>query len=294
MTAAVQSNAERTLGLAPGIYPFESKFVDAAGAHVHYIDEGSGPVLLMVHGNPTWSFLFRRLIPRLRDRFRCIALDLPGFGLSTAPDGYRYLPEEHAAVLEAFVDQIGLASFTPLVQDWGGPIGLFVAGRNPERIERLVIGNTFCWRVNGDAHFETFSKIMGGPIGKFVIRQFNAFVNVLIPAGIKRESVTSAIMDAYRKPLPTPDRRMPSYIFPRAIIHSPEFMANCEAALQALADKPALIVWGDADFAFRQQERERFEAALPNHRTVILNGAGHYIWEDAPDEIASALHAWWS
>ena len=295
MTTSVPelSQAERTLGLVPGSFPFESNFADVAGARLHYVDEGTGPVLLMVHGNPTWSFLFRRLIVLLRDRFRCIAPDLPGFGLSVAPAGYGFLPEEHAKVLAAFVDRLALTAFTPVVQDWGGPIGLHVAGRNPDRVERLVIGNTFCWPVNGDVHFEAFSRLMGGPVGKLAIRRYNAFVNVLIPAGIKRNAVSADVMNAYRKPLPTPDRRMPSYVFPRSIVRSRAFLAECEASLAALTSKPALILWGDADFAFRPKERERFEAALPNHRTVILRGAGHYIWEDAPDEIAAAIRDWW-
>jgi haloalkane dehalogenase len=291
MSETTRSYAETAFGLAPGSFPFESRFIEVEGARVHYVDEGSGPVLLMVHGNPTWSFVFRHLIRGLRDRFRCVALDLPGFGLSTAPAGYGYLPEEHADVLDAFVNRLGLPSFTPVVQDWGGPIGLSVAGRHPERVDGMVIGNTFCWPVNGDMHFELFSRLMGGPAGRYAIRRHNAFVNVLIPAGIKRATVTNAVMEAYRRPLPNPLSRMPSYIFPRSIIRSREFLQGCETSLAALAEKPALIVWGDADFAFRTKERERFEALLPRHRTVILHGAGHYIWEDAPGEIAAAITA---
>jgi haloalkane dehalogenase len=291
--AAEPSLAERTFGLAPGTFPFESRFIAAAGARVHYVDEGSGPVLLMLHGNPTWSFVFRHLILMLRDGFRCIAPDLPGFGLSEAPAGYGYTPEEHERVLEAFADGLALQRFSLVVQDWGGPLGFHLGGRNPERIGRLVIGNTWSWPVNGDAHFERFSRLMGGPVGKYFIRHNNAFVNVLIPAGIKRRKVTPEIMNAYRRPLPTPERRMPSYVFPRSILESRAFLAECESALEALKYKPALILWGDADVAFRAKERERFEAAFPTHLTIPLHGAGHYIWEDAPDEIAPALRAWW-
>jgi haloalkane dehalogenase len=279
--------------LAAGTFPFESRFVDVLGARVHYVDEGRGPILLMLHGNPAWGFLFRHLIRLLRDRFRCIAPDLPGFGLSQAPAGYGFLPADHAAAMAAFVDALGLPSFTPVVQDWGGPIGLHLASRTPDRVERLIVGNTWCWPVNGDLHFEWFSRLFGGPIGKVAIRRYNAFVNLFIPAGVKLRPVTAQLMAAYRRPLPTPERRMPSYIFPRSILHAREFLADCEASLGALANKPALIVWGDADIAFRATERLRFEALLPNHRTVILPGAGHYIWEDAPDAIARAVRDWW-
>jgi haloalkane dehalogenase len=293
MPGSSSSLAERTFGLRAGSYPFETRFAEVAGARVHYIDEGSGPALLMLHGNPAWSYVFRQLIPLLSDRFRCIAPDLPGFGLSVAPARYDFLPETHARVINAFADRLELRSFTPVVQDWGGPIGLHLAGLDPSRIERLVIGNTWCWPVNGDLHFELFSRLMGGPLGRVAIRRFNAFVNLLMPAGIKRRPVDDEFLEAYRRPLSTPQRRMPSYIFPRSILRSRLFLADCESALRALADKPALIVWGDADFAFRSKERARFESLFPDHRTVMLAGAGHYIWEDAPQEIAAALRAWW-
>ena len=295
MTSASQypSHAERVLGLRQGSFPFVSKFAEVSGARVHYVDEGAGPILLLLHGNPTWSFVFRQLIMLLRNEFRCIAPDLPGFGLSTAPLGYEYLPQEHARVIAGFVDVLGLRAFTPVVQDWGGPIGLYVAALDPNRVERLVIGNTWSWPVNGDFHFEAFSRTLGGPIGRIAIRRYNAFVNLFIPAGVKRKKVTEDVMNAYRRPLSTPELRMPSYVFPRSICKSHAFLSTCEASLRALRNKPALIVWGDADFAFRSKERERFEVALPRHTTVVLRGARHYIWEDAPDEIASSIRDWW-
>ena len=216
LTKLVRITAERAFDLRAGSFPFESRFVDAGGARWHYVDEGSGPALLLLHGNPTWSFVFRHLIVLLRDRFRCIAPDLPGFGLSVAPPGYGFLPEEHARALETFVEALALRRFTPVVQDWGGPLGFHLAGRAPGRIERLVIGNTWCWPVNGDLHFELFSRLMGGPLGRAAIRRHNAFVNLLVPAGIKRTRVGRDVMQAYRRPLSTPEGRMPSYVFREA------------------------------------------------------------------------------
>ena len=285
--------AEETFELPPGAFPYESRFAEVMGARIHYVDEGNGPALLMVHGNPAWSFLFRHMIALLRDRFRCIAADLPGFGLSTPPAAFSFLPADHANVMAAFVDHLDLNRFSPMVQDWGGPIGLHVAARQPDRVERLIIGNTWAWPVNGDPHFELFSRVMGGAIGRFAIPRFNAFVNVFIPAGIKQRPVTAQLMNAYRRPLPTPERRMPSYIFPRSILRSRAFLAECKAALPSLAEKETLFVWGDADIAFRRKELTAFERLLPRHTTVILKGAGHYVWEDAPETIATALRNWW-
>src|SRR3954451_6985259 len=116
------ADAGRPAWVDDGLFPFESRFVSIGGHTVHYVDEGSGPTLLLLHGNPTWSFLYRNVILGLRDRFRCIAVDHPGFGLSTAPDAYTFTPAEHAETLEQLVLQLDLTDVTLMVQDWGGPI----------------------------------------------------------------------------------------------------------------------------------------------------------------------------
>lgn len=134
--------ATRPAWVSDQLFPFESRFLDVNGAQVHYIDEGVGPVFLGLHGNPTWSFLYRHIVQGLRDRFRCVALDYPGFGLSAAPAGYRYTVAEHARVVEGFVAHLGLRQVTLMVQDWGGPIGFWVATRHPEWFRAFVIGNT--------------------------------------------------------------------------------------------------------------------------------------------------------
>ncbi|GMV14433.1 MAG: haloalkane dehalogenase 2 [Polyangiaceae bacterium] len=285
-------------GVRPGwltrdLFPCESKFVSMAGHTIHYVDEGSGPTLLMLHGNPTWSFVYRHLIGLLRDRFRCVALDYPGFGLSVAAKGYDYLPESHLGVVERFVERIGLDELTPVVQDWGGPIGLGLAGRHAERARALVVLNTWAWPVADDPHFVRFSQLMGGPIGGLAIRYFNAFVNVMIPLGTPRRKLTAEVMQAYRRPMSTAARREATHIFPKAIVGSTPLLATVEAGLKRLADKPVLLCWGDEDIAFRDKERARFEKAFSRSRTVALRGAGHYVQEESPAEIAAAIRTWW-
>jgi haloalkane dehalogenase len=194
------SGGVRPEWLTHELFPCRSRFAEIDGHLVHYVDEGGGPPLLMLHGNPTWSFVYRHLIRLLRDRFRCVALDYPGFGLSVAAEAYDHLPESHMAVVERFVDRIGLDGFTPVVQDWGGPIGLGLAGRHAERVRALVICNTWAWPVADDPHFVRFSRLMGGPIGGFAIRNFNAFVNVMIPLGTPRRKLSAEVMRAYRRP----------------------------------------------------------------------------------------------
>jgi haloalkane dehalogenase len=274
------------------LFPFESRFVDIDGHTVHYVDEGSGSTLLLLHGNPTWSFLWRDVIRALRDDFRCVAVDYPGFGLSTPRPGYRYLPEEHADVVTGFVDALGLKGVTLVGQDWGGLIGLATAQRRPSVFDRLVLANTWAWPVNGDFHFEYFSRIIGGFLGRFLARRLNLVVNAFIPTGHRRRKPTAAEMTHYRRALDTTERRQAYAVFPNRVLASRDFFAEVEAGLADLAHLPTLIVWGDADIAFRPQERERLEATFPDHKTVIVEGAGTYVESDAPDEFVAAIRNW--
>jgi len=282
---------ERPEWFPTDLFPFESRTLEIEGHRIHYVDEGQGPTLLLLHGNPTWSFLYRHVIAGLRDRFRCVALDYPGFGLSCAAAGYDFKPASHARVVEAFVEALGLEDLTLMVQDWGGPIGLWVAGRHPERVSRLVIGNAWGWPIQGDRHFERFSALLGGPLGGFLIRHLNLFVNRLIPAGTPRSRPGRAVMDAYRGPFQTKDSRWPTHVFPREIRASHAFLAEVLAGLAKLRDKPALILWGDRDIAFRAKELARWRELFPGAALEMLPGSGHYIQEDAPDEIVAALRA---
>jgi haloalkane dehalogenase len=289
--SAMPSPPARPGWLSERLYPFESHFVKIDGHAVHYVEEGSGSPLLLLHGNPTWSFLYRELIKGLSDRYRCIAPDHPGFGLSRAAAGYRYTPAEHAGVLGHLVEQLDLSGVTMMVQDWGGPIGFAVATRQPDRFSAFVIGNTWAW-PKSDPGTQLFSRLMGGPIGGYLILQRNFFVERIIPSNVKRRKLGQDVMDAYRGPFPTPESRRPLHVFPREILASRPFLAEIERGLSRLSDRPALLVWPTKDIAFREPERKRWEQVFPNRRTVVLEGAGHYIQEDASEEIIAAVRAW--
>lgn len=271
------------------LFPYESHFLDVEDARIHYVDVGEGPVLLMLHGNPTWSFLYRDIIARLNHRFRCIALDYPGFGLSKPNrSDYDYRPASHADCVEEFVTALDLRDVTFVMQDWGGPIGLTVASRLPDRVSAFVIGNTFAWPLNGDPHFEKFSRRTSGFLGRFAIRRANAFVNLAIPAGTTRR-LSSDEMAAYRAPFPTKKSRKPTEVFPREILESRDLLYDLERELPKMSKTPTLFVWGDKDPAFRHKELRRFQLAFPNHELVELDGAGHYIQEDEPERIAASI-----
>ena len=286
-----ESDADRPAWIPGGLYPFPSHYAELDRATVHYVDEGAGPPLLLLHGNPTWSFLYRELVKSLSDSYRCVAPDHPGFGLSRAAPSYGYTPREHAAVLEQFVQHLDLKDVTMMVQDWGGPIGFAVATRHPDRFSRFVIGNTWAW-PKSDPGTQIFSRLLGGPVGAYLIKRRNVFVEKILPGGVRRKKLSDEVMNAYRGPFPTAESRRPVHVFPREIIASRPFLAEIDRGLPKLSDRAALLVWPTKDVAFREPERKRWEEIFPNHRTVILEGAGHYIQEDAPEEIISAIRAW--
>ncbi len=270
------------------LYPFRDRYLHIDGSMVHYVDEGSGPILLLLHGNPTWSFLYREIIIGLRSEYRCVALDYPGFGLSAAPLRYGFTPAEHADVVARFVQELDLTEVTMMVQDWGGPIGFSVATRQPQRFIRFVLANTWAW-PKSDFGTQAFSRVLGSPLGRYLIERRNFFVETILPRGVRSRRLSDDEMNAYRGPFPTPESRLPVAVFPREILGSRPFLAEVASALPAVSDRPALLVWPTKDFAFREPERNRWEALFPTHHTVMLEGAGHYVQEDAAAQIVSAI-----
>ncbi|NUR28470.1 MAG: alpha/beta fold hydrolase, partial [Catenulispora sp.] len=233
------------------------------------------------------------IVEGLKDRFRCIALDYPGFGLSTASAGYGFTAREHARIVEGFVEQLGLSDITMMVQDWGGPIGLWAAGRNPELFNAFVIGNTWGW-PNDDLAARIFSKVLGSRvIGGYLVERVDVFTSVLLPSGIRRKELSADERFMYRRPHPTSESRIPLHVMPRELVAAGEFLAEVEQGLTQIADRPALLVWGDRDQVFRTPQRLRWEQTFPRHRTQILRGAAHFIQEDAPNEIVAAIRDWW-
>ncbi|VAW78065.1 Haloalkane dehalogenase 2 [hydrothermal vent metagenome] len=254
------------------------------GSEVHYVDEGVGQVILMLHGNPTWSFLYRKMIMSLKNNTRCIAPDYPGFGLSLAPSGYDYFPTSHADVICEFIEKLQLNNIIIVMQDWGGPIGLKIAETFPERVSGLVIGNTWAWPLKGNPKFEVFSWLMGGPIGRWMALSFNGVWRFFMQKGfIKKLGRKELAM--YEAPFIDKTNRLPTSIFPRQLVKAYEFEEAVELGLQVLRDKPVLLLWGNKDFAFKKYELERFKATFPNHCYHSLD-AGHF-WQDEKGELAS-------
>jgi haloalkane dehalogenase len=271
-------------------YPFESRYFEVPAGRLHYIDEGVGSPIVMVHGNPTWSFLYRYLIKRLRPEYRCIALDHIGFGLSDKPTGWSYRPEDHAQNLEAFIKSLDLKNITLVLQDWGGPIGLSYAVAYPDNVSRIILLNTWAWPVNRDLHYIGFSFFMGGPIGRLLIRRFNFFARTLLRQAFGDKSkLSDAVHEHYLRPLDAPEDRKGCLVFPKQIIAATPWLGQLWNNLSALKDKPKLFVWGMKDIAFRGKELKRWEHVFPEARSVRLRTVGHFVQKEAPDEMAEAV-----
>jgi haloalkane dehalogenase len=290
---------QRTIGTRPAwvddeLFPFESRFVELDGNVVHYVDEGSGPILLMLHGNPVWSFVYREVIAALRDQFRCIALDFPGFGLSTGAPGYRYRAQDHADLLVSFLDRLDLSQLTLVGHNWGGPFGLYAAQQRPDTFDRLVLSNTWAWPLNGDLFSEVSSRGMGNPVARALIKRLDLLGRYFIPAAHKRRTLSDAEMAHYREATPTPGRRHAGAVLPGELVGARRFFTELADHLGALTTLPTLILWADSDPIFIDKYRERLEESFPNHTTTILPGVGHFGQSDAPAEFSSAIEAWWA
>jgi haloalkane dehalogenase len=174
-------------------------------------------------------------------------------------------------VIAAFVDDLALSGVTLVAHDWGVPIGLATVQQHPEAFDRLVLANTWAWPI-GAPHVQIMSDLMGSPIGRLLIRQFNLFANVMIPAGHRLTKPTNEQMAHYQKALDSSARREASAVFRREITASRAFLADVEVGLPNLAAVPTLIIWGDADIAFGDNELRRWEQTFTDHHTVIVEG----------------------
>lgn len=272
------------------LYPFEDRWVERSGVAMHYLDEGEGRPVLLLHGNPTWSFLYREVIRGLSGECRCVAPDYPGFGFSDHPPEYGYTPEEHAGWVGELVDRLGLDGFVVVGQDWGGPIGLRVAVERPGRTAGLVLANTWCWEP--DWRMRLFSRLMGGEtLGRWLQLRRNFFARRVVPRGIHRpERRRAAVLEAYRRPFPDPESRRGTWVFPRALRTSAGWVAETREELDLLDGVPVELAWGTRDPALgRESQLERWRERFPAAGVDRIDDAGHYLQEDRPGRVAAAV-----
>ena len=287
-------STDRPDWVSNGLYPFESRFFAAPPDHrMHFVDEGAGEPVVFVHGNPSWSFEFRDLIEGLRSEFRCIAPDHVGFGLSSRSNRREdHHPRSHATRFAALLDHLDLHDITLFLADWGGPVGLDFARRQPSRVKRIVITNTWCWPVADDFHFKSFSYLMSSWFAQYLIKRHNVFVRRLMKQAVGDPSVlTPEIMAHYRNAQPSPRARAASAALPGHIVRASDWLGSIWRERAAFADKPALVLWGFEDIAFRRKELGRWKSELSDFELHEYEDCGHFLAEEAPDRVLPALRA---
>lgn len=275
-------------------YPFTGHKLNLDGLDYHYLDEGSGPPVVMLHGNPSWSFYYRNLVLALRDRYRCIVPDHIGCGLSDKPgdDRYDYTLTRRVDDLERLIDSLAITkNITLVLHDWGGMIGMAWAARHPGRIARLVIMNTTAFHLPEGKKFPLALKICRNTwLGAFLVRSGNAFALAASFVGCKRHPMSAELRQAYRLPYNSWQNRIATLRFVQDIPLAPgdrnyELVSAVAAGLDRFRELPMIILWGELDFVFDRHFLAEWERRFPAAAVYRYPDGGHYILEDLKEEV---------
>ena len=272
-------------------FPFDPHYRQVDELRIAHIDEGDGPPVLFFHGEPTWSFLWRKVIPPVRDAgFRCIAADLPGFGRSDKPtdfDWYSY--DQHTAVSATLLEDLDIRDATIVVHDWGGAIGLRLAVEHPDRIARFVITDTGLF-TGAQPMSEMWHRF-----ADFVARADELPIGFLVRRGCFVDP-GDEVAAAYEAPFPTVDSKTGTRAFPLMLPTSPEDPGAAEGqrVLEALQGdrRPTLMLWADSDNIIPPKTGERFAEAIGREKPKPVANAGHFLQEDAGEEIGREIADW--
>jgi len=275
------------------LYPFTGAYRNVNGHRLHLLDEGRGDAVIMLHGNPTWSFYFRNLVLGLRGTHRVIAPDHIGCGLSDKPDekNYDYTLRRRVDDLAALIDQAGVEGpITLLMHDWGGMIGMAYAARHPERIGRLVLLNTAAFHLPKTKKLpRTLWLCRKTPLGDFFIRDTGIFNSVLARWAVCRP-MDQSVREAYLLPYRAPLDRTALLHFVQDIPLEPgdpsyDLVSEVQQKLPEFRRTPTLILWGDRDFVFDHHFLAEWQRYLPDAEVHHFPDAGHYLLEDAGAEV---------
>jgi cis-3-alkyl-4-acyloxetan-2-one decarboxylase len=271
------------------LYPFQSRSLNLGPLAYNYLDEGQGEPLLMLHGNPTWSFYYRNLVLGLRGQYRCVVPDHIGCGFSEKPFKYNYTLSQHIENLEALVDSLQLKNITLVIHDWGGAIGMGFAQRHPEKIARIVVFNTAAFLSDHIPASINFCRLP--VLGPIAILLCNAFVRgAFARAMVHSERLTATVREGYLAPYNTIANRIGILRFIQDIpmhpgIASYPVVKSMQESLSQFRDRPMMIVWGKQDFCFNDRFLQRWKGYFPEAEVHELEDAGHYVVEDAHERI---------
>ncbi|MEE8348955.1 MAG: haloalkane dehalogenase [Acidobacteriota bacterium] len=281
-------------------FPFESRYLQVQESRMHYIEEGAGDPILFLHGNPTWSYLWRNIIPHVSSQARCIAVDLIGMGKSDKPDiEYRFF--DHVEYVEGFIEKMGLTNITLVVHDWGSGLGFHYAMRHPENIKGLAFMEAFLGTLTWDRFpgpkKEVFQSFRTEEVGWDIIVNQNIFIEKILPGSVAR-GLTQLELDHYRKPFLETASRKPVWVWPNELPIEGEPEDVCRAvetfseALQQ-SDIPKLLFHGDPGVLISAPIVQWSREHLKNLEVVNIGPGIHYLQEDNPHLIGKELARWY-
>lgn len=294
-------------GVDPTLYPFTSRWLSLeAGHRLHYLDEGEAgptqraPALVMVHGNPSWSFYYRNVIQHFRASRRCLALDHIGMGLSDRPNdqAYHYSLGQRLSDFSAWMDAVAPDQVVDLmVHDWGGAIALSWAARHPQRVRRLIITNTWAFPLPSDRGLPLGLRFARSALGRWLIHRANAFSGLAATGLGTRHTLPRAVAQGLTAPYRGhPSRRLATLRFVEDIPLSASdpaypILAETEQRLPALQSHPILLAWGLRDWVFTQEVLELWQQHFPRAEVARYPDAGHYLNEDAGQALIDRIEA---
>ncbi len=283
------------------IYPFASRWAEVGKHRIHYVDEGpaGGKTVLLLHGNPTWSFIYREIIPKISTSVRAVAPDYLGMGLSDKPPDERlYTLENHTRIVTEFIEKLNLRNIFLVVQDWGGPIGLGYAQAHPENVAGMLIMNTWAWPEPSRFHASVFPwRMLHAPvIGAHYFLRRNVLVErgLYLSTGNRDKMKSHSVLQGYRLPYASPLSRVAMLAFPRNIPLHPgdlnwDRMERMKEGLKAMKF-PCRLLWGAKDQVFPPENAAIFKQLIPNCSEPRMIPYGmHFVQEDAPAEIAEEI-----
>jgi haloalkane dehalogenase len=267
------------------LYPFESNYLTIGKNQYHYVDEGEGETIILVHGNPTWSFYYRDIVKELSKTHRVIVPDHMGCGFSDQPKDYEYTLENRVSDLDTLVSTLGIKKYSMLVHDWGGAIGFGHAVNHVESIDKMIILNTGAFRSKRMPFSIGLCKMKG--FGPFIVKYLNAFC---YPATFMTtvKKLSPLVKKGYLLPYSNPSKRIAISEFVKDIPmdeshRSYQTLLDIERKLPKLKNEK-LILWGGRDFCFNDEFYDRWRKEYPSAKHVYYKDAGHYVIEDKKAE----------
>lgn len=261
-----------------------------AAGEMSYVDSGIGPPVVFVHGNPSSSEEFAPAIQALNGSHRCIAMDHIGFGQSDKPPSWDYLPASHAENLAHLLDSLDLRGVTMVVGDWGGPIGLSWALSNPDRVDAVVITNSWLWPVDRSLYYRGFSWMMGGPIGRTLTTRYNFFARAVTKKAWGTVSpLTTELLAQFTEVHQKQHERKGMWVFPQQIIGASPWLADLWDQRRSLDDMAITLLWGMSDIAFREDILDAWANEFPHADVRRLEDVGHFPALEATDRLVGAI-----